>query len=108
MGEKCEECRLIDANDEDLFDDKLAIFTQKPTVYQFDKNGYKEEKKYLEPICFEMEKFENGSIEEMIFEYKQNIYHFYPLIKSSLVAGEVEDPADYAPTDTNRYFGEND
>lgn len=105
MGEKCERCQLFDSFGEEI-GEPFSIFSELPVVTSYDKGGYKESKKYPEPICFEMEKFENGTISEIAFDYKLEHYHYYPVIVP--LSHQDRDPADIAPTDTGRYFNEND
>lgn len=107
VGERCEECRLTSSDREDLVE-PFMLFAEAPEVFEYDKNGYKKERRFAEPICFEVEKFENRSISQTFFKYKNNFYAYYPLVQPVVVSAEELELAEIAPTDTSRYFNEND
>lgn len=112
-SDQCTSCVVVDQHGE-VLQDEFALFAETPTVYYFDKHGYLESKKFANESCFVMEKYENGSISNMLFEYKNSFYRYYPLLRTaSVYASQDEamrwfDPANFAPTGFDRFFSKND
>lgn len=112
-GDACQSCALYNEAGETLLRE-IPLFRSLPIVHRFDDKGYLEAVSFAPGVCFEMERFENGSVSELLVEYENQFYRYYPLIHSTKMYVNFEDAKNsldasrHLPTDRGRYFHERD
>ncbi|MDR2638411.1 MAG: type II secretion system GspH family protein [Helicobacteraceae bacterium] len=112
-GDRCENCRVVDRNGEELIGD-LNIFAQTPKVLYFDESGYLGDMKFPADRCFEMERFENGAISDMLVEHQNRFYRYYAYMLPSEMFVSLEearaslDPRARIPQYSSEFFSEID
>ncbi|MGE4294249.1 MAG: prepilin-type N-terminal cleavage/methylation domain-containing protein [Campylobacterales bacterium] len=112
-GDRCERCALFDATGA-VLREPIALFSQIPAVYRFDRTGYLDTVRFPPGVCFEMERFENGAVSDLLLEYDKRFFRYYPLLRPVEVSTDFEqmrkslDAAAWMPTDQSRYFHERD
>lgn len=112
-GDHCETCQLFDARGE-IVAEGIDLFVVMPVVHFFDASGYLDSRRYAPGVCFEMERFENGAVSELLLEHNKRFYRYYPLLKPAETYTDFEeakksaDALTWVPTDQGRYFHERD
>ncbi|MDR3347230.1 MAG: prepilin-type N-terminal cleavage/methylation domain-containing protein [Helicobacteraceae bacterium] len=112
-GEKCESCALYDENANALVED-IALFDDMPIVHFFDRTGYLGKRIFPHERCFQMERFENGAISDMLLEHRATFYRYYAFYRQAQIFTGFEDAkrtldnAVWIPTARNQYFSKDD
>lgn len=112
-GDRCDRCEVRDGNGA-LIAENMTLFNKIPVVHRFDRNGYLETRRFAPEICFEMERFENGAVSDLLVEHDSRFYRFYPLLRPAERFSDFEaarksaDALAWLPTDQGRYFHERD
>ncbi|MDR0747485.1 MAG: type II secretion system GspH family protein [Helicobacteraceae bacterium] len=112
-GDRCERCALMDI-DGNTVEDRLALFEEIPIVHYYDRGGYLDRFSFKEGVCFEMERFENGSVTDMLVEHRSKFYRYYALLTQTAVyasfdeARETIDPTLWIPSAQAQYHLESD
>lgn len=110
QGDKCEDCAIYIDGEEKKLETKL--FNSKPKVFEYDKFGYLDEKKYNDNVCFEYNIHKNGGASNMLVEKDGRFYIFYSFLDRAEVFTERDkaiekfDPRNSLPTGTNQYYYE--
>ena len=107
-GDECGECKIYVDNTQ--IEKQPELFKKMPKVHQFDENGYLEEKKYKDKICFIYQVFPNNSSTKMFLEYDFSYYIFYPSITKTKEFNDYDealkayDPKENIPTENSHYY----
>ncbi|MCV6606732.1 MAG: hypothetical protein OIF32_00845, partial [Campylobacterales bacterium] len=107
-GEDCKECKIYVDNQQ--IEKQPELFKKRPKVHRFDENGYLEEKKYKDEICFTYQIFSNNSSTNMFLEYDSKYYVFYSSIKKTEEFNDYDealkayDPKDILPTENSHFY----
>jgi hypothetical protein len=111
-GSMCETCQLEDFKGEPI-GEPMPIFSAPPVRYDLKSSGSPQSiRAGSETPCFEMVRFENGAVSELLFEYENRFYHYVPLLRPAEIYSSLEaawaqvDPYRQLPTDRSRYFHE--
>ncbi|GHS88915.1 hypothetical protein FACS189487_08160 [Campylobacterota bacterium] len=110
-GEKCENCTAVNAKNE-VIAQNLPLFDQPPKVRYYDDTGYLAERLFFNDRCFEMERYENGSISELLVEHGGKFYRYYALIRRAEVfddavqASESIDARSHIPETAADFYNE--
>jgi len=115
-GDKCEKCTVYSKGAENALESTreldFTLFDSKPKIFEYDKFGYLDEKKYADDICFEYKIYENMSSSNMLVERDGKYYIFYSLLQQAEVfsdygtATQRFNPANTLPVATNQYYYE--
>jgi prepilin-type N-terminal cleavage/methylation domain-containing protein len=112
-GDRCERCALMDING-NMVEDVIALFEEAPIIHYYDRRGYLDRFSFKEGVCFEMERFENGSVTDMLVEHRSKFYRYYALLTDDAVyasfdeARETIDPTIWIPSAQTQYYLESD
>ncbi|MDR1450762.1 MAG: type II secretion system GspH family protein [Helicobacteraceae bacterium] len=112
-GDRCENCRVVDENGEEIAS-VPALFEEIPRTFYFDESGYLDNLKFPSDRCFEMEKFENGAIGDTLTEHRGKFYRYYSFARAAETFASLDDAKDsfdprvWIPQYGNEFFNEND
>lgn len=112
-GDLCEKCVLYGENGEAIATE-IALFDEKPAWHIYDRSGYLEKREFAHDRCFEMERFANGAITDMLIEHKGSFYRYYAYLRPADRYQNYEearlsiDPNQFLPTDKTKYYSEDD
>ncbi len=106
--EACSSCKVL--IDNKAREKEISLFTQMPTIYAFNNNGYFERQDRQDKSCFSYAVTKNNAGEKLFVEYKDEYYIFYPYIhdvKKFVHFEEAKmeyDPKEVIPTQKNQYY----
>ncbi len=107
-GESCDSCVIRPENGGK--EQKISLFHSRPKVFEYDRFGYLNEKRFPGTTCFEYTIRNNLSGENILVEREGVYYLFYAYLKKAVRFTDYDkavlafDPARHILLDTHEYY----